>query len=288
MKNITIISAAVLLFVSCGQTRERIQKSAEDLKEKVSGNPNDDKVQAPKPEQLKLTYSHAFVNRHSPFIIIPTRLKNLSGKGDDIPLYSNLIFFNPEDGQVNHLDTNYAGFIEQFSVLTSQPPKAAQTEDDEPEEMEVRNETEYQYTGKNTPGSLIFMEIANSKLETDERSTVWESLYKGRNGSGTGYNKYLAIVNHDGKNFTALTPDNSAVIWWQFIREGAGFLASAVVDSDNNGKIEDSDKVELFYTNLLKPEQGHTVIPAALQQTLTNDYIKRKTAFEQKSVSPGD
>lgn len=271
MKNIPLALSLLLLLASCGNTRERIKEKAENLKDKVTGNPNDGTTdqQAPEP---KLSYGAPFVNRLSKFIIIPSHLETLVGeKGEQADLHSNLLFFNPETGEVNALDTGYVGFIENFSVLCAQPvPKDADgTELSDPG---------YRYIGTNGPSSLIFMEVANSKLKTDKSSNLWGSLY-GR--GATSYNRYLAVANDDGKNFTPLTPPNSAALWWEFIQNGGGFLASAVVDSDNNGKIEDSDKVELFYTNLQKPELGRTIVPAALQQTLTSDYIKRKKEFDK-------
>lgn len=276
MKNITIATSLLLLLASCGNTRERIQEKAETLKEKVTGKPEEDTEPETKPDEVKLTYESPFVNRQSKFIVIPTRFESgTESKEEYTNLYSSLLFFNPESGETNALDTtSYIGFIDRFSALTSTPESK--------ENDSQQKNTHYTYAGKNTPNTLLFLEIANSELtvETKGRGGVWGSLYK---GSSTRQNIYLATVNHDGKNFQPLTPNNSAVIWWEFIQEGSALLASAVVDTDNNGKIEDTDKIELFYTNLQKPQLGRTIIPATLQQALTSDYIKRKKEFEQKS-----
>lgn len=276
MKNICISIFFLIILFSCGQRNQTsnndIKEKAESMRDKVAENKDStlSKEEKLKYENLRMEYFPAVTNQYSDFVITPIKLEQVFSKDSDVELFSNLLFYNPNTGQINYIDTSYIGYIDSYKILTSHQEKKA--EDDYSSE-----ESEYQYIGKNCPNNLIFLQIANS-LDADHRSDIYSRL----SNEGTyGYQHYLAITNHDGTNFITITPTNSAVMWWSFIHDGKGILASAAVDSNNNGKIDDNDETQIYYTNLLKPQAGSIVVPSITQQMLTKDFIKRRLDYDK-------
>ncbi len=123
------------------------------------------------------------------------------------------------------------------------------------------SEPSYRYIGTNGPSSLIFMEVANSKLETDKSSDRWGKPVR---AGATSYNRYLAVVNDDGKSFTALTAAQLNCCGGEFIQNGGGFWPRPWWIPTTTAKSMTNDKVELFYTNL-KDRTGRDPYSAALQ-----------------------
>lgn len=273
MKKTYLYLPLLALCISCGNKGVSFKKGIRDLTDKVEGKGNKaEEEKLKQPDNLRLEYETITENRQSDFVIIPIRLDYIiSPKDGDETLYANLLFYNPKSGQLNYMDTSYVGFVLRYEILTSQPPQH--------DKKGSIIEDQYTYAGKNTNNHLIFMEIANSRLSGRGSS---DSFGKGNYNT---YNtpSYLAVVKDDGSNFVALTPANSDVQWWSFIQDGKALVASATTDSNNNGKIDSSDKIQLFYADLTAPTLGSIIVPEGLQNLLVHDFVKRKTHFDNMS-----
>jgi hypothetical protein len=233
MRQLLIFTLAILSLSSCNQNRGK-QAGLDSSLVSTTSNPQ---------SNLNIQVDHFSQIDSSDFVIFPLSMGESVGIRSDnsfkhIPQnnYWNVAFHNTKTRDY-HLLSDRKMIIRNIDLIC----------------------------GSNDPGdhcqgsNYIFYTITTDDLNKDKKLTGEDP-------------EYLFVSDKQGKNFRQISPPNTHLRNWKFLKKSNELILTAYSDSDKNSKFDDSDEIATFQVNMSNKSGAKEIFDSGFKSKLKDLY----------------